>query len=42
MQELIDKIGFLFLPETFVKILPYCFWQWLVMTAFVIWLIKRK
>jgi len=42
MDQLIDKIAFLLLPANFAKIMPYCFWYWLMMTVVVIWLLRKK
>ena len=42
MQELLDKIGFLFMPDTFAKLLPYCFWYWVVFTLIVFYIVRKK
>jgi hypothetical protein len=42
MDQLIDKIAFLLLPANFAKIMPYCFWYWLMITAIVIFLFRKK
>ena len=42
MEELIDKIAYVFMPANFVKILPYCFWQWIVMTLILLYILKQK
>ena len=42
MDMLLDKIGFLFMPEQFAKVLPYCFWYWLVFTLIAFYIFKKK
>lgn len=42
VEELINKIGFLLMPNNFKTIFPYCFWYWLVLTGLFYWVIKKK
>ena len=42
MDQLIDKIAFLLLPNNFKQIFPYCFWYWLIITAIFYWFIKNN
>jgi len=42
MEMLLDKIGFLLLPENFAKILPYCLWYWIVLTGLFFWVFKGR
>jgi hypothetical protein len=42
MEELIDKVAFLLMPNNFAKILPYCFWYWIMFTLIVYWIVKKK
>ena len=42
MEQLLDKIAFLLLPTNFAKIMPYCFWYWVMFTIIIIWVMKKK
>jgi len=42
MDQLIDKIAFLLMPENFAKILPYCIWYWIVLTAILFWIYRKR
>jgi hypothetical protein len=42
MEELIDKVAFLLMPNNFAKILPYCLWYWIMFTLIVYWIVKKK
>ena len=42
MNELLDKIGFLLMPEQFVKLLPYCFWYWLVFFMIAFYIFRKR
>jgi hypothetical protein len=42
MEILIDKIAQMLMPNNFAKILPYCFWYWLVLTGIFYWLMKGR
>jgi hypothetical protein len=42
MEEFIDKVAFLLMPNNFAKILPYCLWYWIMFTLIVYWIVKKK
>jgi len=42
MEELIDKVAFLLMPNNFAKILPYCLWYWTMFTLIIYWIVKKK
>ncbi|QOI68951.1 hypothetical protein Lederberg_58 [Pelagibacter phage Lederberg EXVC029P] len=42
MQQLLDKIGYAFLPETFTKVLPYCFWYWMVFFLIAFYVLRKR
>jgi len=42
MEELIDKVAFLLMPNNFAKILPYCLWYWIMFTLIFYWIVKKK
>jgi len=42
MEELIDKVAFLLMPNNFTKILPYCLWYWIMFTLIIYWIVKKK
>lgn len=42
MDQLIDKIGFLLMPEQFAKLLPYCFWYWMVFFMIAFYIFRKR
>lgn len=42
MELLLDKVAWALTPNNFAKILPYCFWYWIVFTLIFYWIIRKK